>query len=204
MKYLQLEPQDALVRRQRAAVLVELGKLDEALAELDKSDAGAEALPASLKLRAEIYLQQKKIDEAIAVLQKAIAIEPRNAQLHARLGRAYLEKKELAAARRELRLALEIDAKWTDALRDLVAVYFLAEQYEAALQVIELLAKRETLSARSWFIRAICYDKLGRKPEALAAYQEFMAGEHPRTEREEFQARGRIKALTRELEQKKR
>ena len=70
--------------------------------------------------------------------------------------------------------------------------------------MIELLAKRETLSGGSWFIRAICYDKLGRKREALAAYQEFMAGEHPRTEREEFQARGRIKALTRELEQKKR
>ena len=71
---------------------------------------------------------QKKLDEAIQVLQNAIAIESRNAQLHARLGRAYLEKKELAAARRELRLALEIDAKWTDALRDLVAVSFLAEQ----------------------------------------------------------------------------
>ena len=137
-------------------------------------------------------------------MTKAVTVEPRNAQLHARLGRAYLEKRELATAQRELRTALEIDPKWTDALRDLVAVYYLAEQYDAALQVIELLDKRETLSGGSWYVRAICYDKLGRKQEALASYKEFLAGDYPRTDREEFQARGRIKALTHELEQKKK
>ena len=202
--YLQVEPEEAQVRRQRAAALVELGKLDEALRELDRSDEGWELSPPSLRLRAEIYLQQKKVEEAIAVLQKAIALGPKDAGLHARLGRAYLEKKELAAAEKELRAAVQIDAKWTDALRDLVAVYFLAEQYEATLQVIDLLAKRETLSGGSWYIRGICYDKLGRKEEALAAYQQYLAGAQPRTEREEFQAKGRVKALTKELERRKR
>jgi len=203
-KYLTLEPSDGASRVQFAWLLFDGEKFEEAEAELNRAQAQGVASPAAMKLRASLLIHQHRYDDAIAAAAKIVEAAPADVEWHARLGRLYLEKRDFPAAERELLEALRLDAKLTEAVRDLAAVYYLAERYEAALQVIELLTKRETLSGRSWFIRAICYDKLGRKPEALAAYKEFMAGEHPRTEREEFQARGRIKALTRALEQKKR
>jgi hypothetical protein len=52
------------------------------------------------------------------------------------------------------------------------------------------------------FVRATCYDKLHRKAEAAAAYQKFLDANQGRDEKEEFQARERLKVLQRELSKK--
>jgi len=115
-----------------------------------------------------------------------------------------LEKRQFAPAERELRQALQIDPGGIDALRDLGAVYYLGGNHAAALEALDRLAQREPPNAGSWFIRATCYDKLERKQEALAAYQKFLALDQGRNDTQEFQARQRIRVLTRELQQKKR
>ncbi len=202
--YLQLQPQDRESRLRRATVLTDLGHYEQALEELDRSDAEAAASLESYKLRAEIRLQQKQWAQAGEVLQKALELAPRDAELHARLGRVWLEKRDFPVAERELRQALQLDRNWTDALRDLVAVYYLGERYQATLQILDELDRRETPGAGSWFIRATCYDKLGRKAEAVAAYEKFLALDQGHSENEGFQARQRIRILARELERKKR
>ncbi len=202
--YLQLQPQDRESRLRRASVLTDLGHYEQALEELDRGDAEAAASLESYRLRAEIRLQQKQWAQAGEVLQKALELAPRDPELHARLGRVWLEKRDFPAAERELRQALQLDRNWTDALRDLVAVYYLGERYQATLQILDELDRRETPSAGSWFIRATCYDKLGRKAEAVAAYEKFLALDQGHSENQGFQARQRIRILARELEQKKR
>jgi len=202
--YLLLQPQDRESRLQRASVLTDLGHYEQALEDLDRSDAEAAASVESYKLRAEIRLQQKQWAQAGEVLQKALELAPRDAELHARLGRVWLEKRDFPAAERELRQALQLDRSWTNALRDLVAVYYLGERCQATLQILDELDRRETPGAGSWFIRATCYDKLGRKAEAVAAYEKFLALDQGRSEDHGFQARQRIRILARELEQKKR
>jgi len=69
---------------------------------------------------------------------------------------------------------------------------------------LDELDRRETPGAGSWFIRATCYDRLGRKAEAVAAYEKFVALDQGRSENQGFQARQRIRILARELEHKKR
>ncbi len=202
--YLQVQPQDRESRLRRASVLTDLGHYEQALEELDRCDTEAAASLESYKLRAEIRLQQKQWAQAGEVLQKALERAPRDAELHARLGRVWLEKRDFPAAERELRQALQLDRNWTDALRDLVAVYYLGERYQATLQILDELDRRETPGAGSWFIRATCYDKLGRKAEAVAAYEKFLALDQGHSENEGFQARQRIRILARELERKKR
>lgn len=202
--YLQLQPQDRESRLRRATVLTDLGHYEQALEEIDRSDGEAAASLESYKLRAEIRLQQKQWAQAGEVLQKALGLAPRDAELHARLGRVWLEKRDFPAAERELRQALQLDRNWTDALRDLVAVYYLGERYQATLQILDELDRRETPGAGSWFIRATCYDRLGRKAEAVAAYEKFVALDQGRSENQGFQARQRIRILARELEHKKR
>ncbi len=202
--YLQLQPQDRESRRQLARMWFEQKDYEKALAELDRADADTPPSPESLKLRADILIAQKNWDAAIGVLETALQQAPRDAVLHAGLGRIYLQKRDFAAAEKELRLALGLDAQLTDALRDLGAVYYLAGNYPAALQALDLLAKRETPGAGSWFIRATCYDKLGRRQEALEAYEKFLDLDRGHNADQDFQARQRIKLLTRQLGQNKR
>lgn len=201
--YLRLQPKDQDARLQRASILADLKRYDEALAELERSDASAPSL-AGAKLRADIYLQQKQRTQAADALVKAIKLAPQDAELRARLGRVRLEQRDFPAAERELRQALQIDRNSTDALRDLVDVYYLSQNCPATLQALDLLAQREAPNAGSWFVRATCYDKLARKAEAVAAYEKFLELDQGHSDKQDFQARQRIRILTQELQKKKR
>ena len=197
--YLELQPQDQESRIQLASVYLDLERFDQALRELERAEKVGPTSLAVQKLRAEIYLHQKRFPEAAEALQQALALEPSNAELRARLGRLWLEKREFAAAERELRHALRMNPNLTDALRDLVAVYYLGQNCPAALETLSLLAQREAPTAGSWFVRATCHDKLGMKAEALAAYERFLVLDRGENAQQNFQARQRIRILTREL-----
>jgi Flp pilus assembly protein TadD len=200
--YLRQRPDDHSSRGQFASVLADVGREDDALAQLDLIEKAGKSTSKLLELRAAILVRQKKFDEGLQVAARLVELEPRNAQAHARLGRLHLEKRQFAAAERQLRAALALDPKLTDSLRDLVAVYYLSEKYAEALEAQDELARRETPQAGFWFIRATCYDKLRRKPEALAAYQKFLELDNGENPDRNFQARQRVKIITRELQRK--
>jgi tetratricopeptide (TPR) repeat protein len=201
-EYLKLKPDDKAAHLERAGLLAGLDKPDEAIAELDRASAGAPEDLASLKVRSSIYFQMKKYDDAIAALQKAVLLAPEDADLHARLGHLWLEKKNYAFAVRELVASCRLDSRSTDTLRDLLAAEFASGNYPAALQGLDLLAQRETPNARAWFVRGVCYDKLGQKKEAIAAYKRFLEMNAGQANDEYFQASVRVRALERELKEK--
>jgi protein O-GlcNAc transferase len=202
--YLEAQPNDADMRVERASVLVDLGKDDEALAELERAaTVGPENLHA-LKLRSQIYYHAKRFDDAIPVLQKAAAIAPRDPDIPARLGRVYLEKKVYADAIRQLLAAHDLDPKANDILSDLMTAEYMSKDYAIALQVLDTLAKRTELPAPSWFIRAVCYDKLGQPAQALDAYQRFLHLNKDENNDMYFESAVRVRVLTRELQEKKR
>src|ERR1019366_1559135 len=88
-----------------------------------------------------------------------------------------------------------------DALRDLANAFFLDEDYPAALGAMDRLAKIEPPKPGSWFVRAICYDKLSHKAEAIEAYQKFLDQDNGQHDTQDFQARHRILTLQGELGQ---
>jgi tetratricopeptide (TPR) repeat protein len=197
--YLQKTPGDSHARFERAAALQDLNRFDDSLHELDQFDKSAAPTADSLKLRGSIYLQQKKWTEADASFQKALAASPADAQLHLWAGQTKMELRDYTAAEKELRRSLELAPDNSDALRELVGVYYLSGQYEKTLSTLDLLAQRETLSPLSWFFRALSCDKLGRKPEAAAAYQKFLELDRGERPDQEFQAQARLTLLLREL-----
>lgn len=198
--YLVVAPDDYETRMRLTSVLVKLGKYEPALAELDRVDAARGNSSAGFKLRGEILFRQNHLPEATAALEQAAKLEPQDADLRARLGRLWLERRDFPSAERELLEALRLDPRLTDAVRDLAAVYYLGEKYEATLRVQDELAKRETPNAGWWFIRATCYDRLRKLPEAIAAYEKFLSLDEGRSDKQDFQARQRIRILKRELE----
>jgi tetratricopeptide (TPR) repeat protein len=197
--YLQKVPDDRHARFERAVALQDLKRFDECLGELDRLDQGQAPTAESLKLRGSIYLQQKKWPEAGASFEKALSASPDDAQLHLWMGQTKMELHDYAAAENELRRSLALAPANSDALRQLVGVYYLSGQYEATLSTLDLLAQRETPAPLDWFFRALSCDKLGRRPEAAAAYQKFLELDRGQRPDQEFQAQARLKLLLREL-----
>ncbi len=202
--YLQMEPSDAEVRIDRASALVDLGKDDDALAELDRASTNGQEQLRALKLRSQIYWEKKRYDDALPVLQKAVALAPRDPDLLARLGRVYLQKKDYANAVRFLAAAYNMNPSANDLLADAIEAEYLNKNYREALAALDALAKREELPLGSWFMRAACYDNLGDAANALDAYQKFLQLNRDENSDMYFIATARSRVLTRELQNKKR
>ena len=201
-QYLELKPDDAAAHACFIHFLVDQGQNDEALAELDRADAGKPSVP-SLKLRADIQIAQKKWKDAIATLQQAAALAPNDAQLRGGLGRTYLQVRDFPNAEKELKAAIQLDSNKVDYWKDLSSTYYLSRNYPATLAVLDRIDKVETPGAASWFIRALCYDSLNQPKPALEAYQKFLELEKNQDSTQAWQARERSKVLRRMLEGKR-
>ena len=79
-----------------------LSRFDEALAELDLSDAGAAPSADALKMRGEIYMQQKKWKEAGDALKQAISLSPKDSELAEWMGHVDIELRDYPGAVRIL------------------------------------------------------------------------------------------------------
>jgi len=200
-QYLKLKPEDRAAHFDRASALLNLARFDEALAELDRSDAGSAPSAEALKMRGEIFMQQKKWQEAGAVLTQALALSPQDSELADWLGRTDTELHDYPAAVRVLEQVYKQNPQSADALRDLSNALFLNEEYGSALGSMDKLATMEQPQPGSWFIRAICYDKLARKAEAIESYQKFLDLDNGQHDTQDFQARHRIITLQGELGQ---
>ena len=201
-KYLAVEPSDSAARARLVHLLLGQKQYDRALAELNRADTGKPSLEL-LKLRADVEIEQKKWDDAIGTLRQAVALAPGDAQLHGGLGRVYLQKRDFPAAEKELRAALHLDGKNLVYWKDLSSTLFLGGNYPAALETLDEIAKAEEPPAGTWFIRALCYDKLNLPKPALEAYQKFLALDQDKNPDQEWQAHERSKVLRRILEHKR-
>jgi tetratricopeptide (TPR) repeat protein len=201
--YLAVRPQDTEARSRFVRLLVEQGQTDAALAELDKAGAGHPPTVEDLKLRADIEIGQKKLDAAIATLKQALAMAPNDAQLHGGLGRTYLQSRNFSDAEKELKLALQLDRNNLTFWKDLSSTYYLAGNCPATLATLDVIAKVETPGAGAWFIRALCYDKLGQIQPALDAYRKFLELDENKNPDQVWQANQRIHVLEKMAQKKK-
>jgi tetratricopeptide (TPR) repeat protein len=202
--YLELNPGDKSAHFDRASALLNLSRYDEALAELDHFDGGATPASESLKMRGEIYMRQNKWKEAGDALKQAIALAPQDSELAEWIGHVEIELRDYPAAVQILARVYAQNPQSIDALRELSDAFYLNENYAQALDAMDRLAKLETPKPGSWFVRAICYDKLSRKSEAIDAYQKFLDQDGGQHDTQDFQARHRILVLQRELGQSKK
>lgn len=201
-QYLELRPDDADAHARFVRLLMDQGQNEEALAELDRADAGKPSV-SSLKVRADIQIAQKKWKDAISTLQQAVALAPKDAQLRGGLGRTYLQVRDFPNAERELKAAIQLDSNKVDYWKDLSSTYYLSKNYPATLAVLDRVDKFETPGAGSWFIRALCYDSLNQPKPALEAYQKFLELDQNKNPDQVWQAQERSKVLRRMLEGKK-
>jgi Flp pilus assembly protein TadD len=201
-KYLEVRTGDSVARARAVHLLMEEKEYDAAMAELDRTHSGKPSLEL-LKLRADIQIGQKKWDDSIVTLRQAVALAPGDAELRGGLGRVYMQKRDFPAAEKELRAALRLDGKNLAYWKDLSSTFYLGGNYPATLATLDEIAKREQPTAGTWFIRALCYDKLNQPKPALEAYQKFLELDQNKNADQVWQAQERSKVLRRMLEQKR-
>jgi len=205
--YLAVHPTDSAARARLVHLLVEQQQYDLALAELNRAETDQGANVAanldSLKMRADIQIVQKKWDDSIVTLKKAIALSPRDAQLHGGLGRIYLQKRDYPDALKELKTALQLDAKNVAYWKDLSSSYYLSGDCTSTLATLDEIAKLETPGSGAWFLRGLCYDKLNQPKPALDAYQKFLSLDQGQNADQVWQAQERSKVLRNVLEHKR-
>jgi protein O-GlcNAc transferase len=200
-EYLKLKPEDRAAHFDRASALLGLQRFDDALAELDRAEAGVSPGPETLKMRGDIYMQQKKWKEAGETLTQAVKLSSNDPELAYWLGHVDIELHDYPAAIGLLNQVYNQNPQFPDALRDLANAFFLHDDYAAALGAMDQLDKMEPPKPGSWFVRAICYDKLSHKVEAIDAYQKFLDQDNGEHDTQDFQARHRILTLQGELGQ---
>jgi Flp pilus assembly protein TadD len=203
-EYLKLNYGDKPAHFDRASALFYLNRYDDALAELDLSSAGGTPAPEVLKMRGEILMQQNKWKDAGDALKQALAVSPQDSEIAEWIGHIDIELKDYAAAMAILQQVHAHNPQDADALRDLADAFFLNENYGRALEAMDRLAKLEAPKPGSWFIRALCYDRLSRRAEAIEAYQKFLDLDNGQHDTQDFQARHRIPVLQKELGQSKK
>jgi Flp pilus assembly protein TadD len=202
-EYLTVQPQDNAARARLVHLLVEQQQYDAALAELDKTGAGQAPSIENLRLKADIEIGQKNLDAAVTTLKQAVAMAPNDAQLHGGLGRTYLQRRDFPDAEKELKTALNLDRSDLTYWKDLSSTYYLAGNCPGALATLDVIAKVETPGAGTWFIRALCYDKLNQVEPALDAYRKFLELDANKNPDQVWQATQRIHVLEKTAEKKK-
>lgn len=189
---------------QRTEALINLGRYDDALSELDRVKTGGPLSAAVAKKRGELYMHLKNWKEAETALKQAVSLAPQDEDAAEFLGDVEIELHNYPDAIRVLEQVIARNPRASEAFNDLANAYYLTENYAAALDLMDRLAKLETPAPGSWFIRAICYDKLSRKAEAIEAYQKFLDQDRGQHDTQDFQARQRILFLQKELGQAKK
>jgi Flp pilus assembly protein TadD len=200
--YLKTKPDDAAAREHLVHLLISDEKYDEALAEMEKAEKGGNASLESLKLRADILIGEKKWDTAISTLKQAVALAPNDAQLRGGLGRTYLQQRDFVNAEKELKAAIQLDAKNVTYWKDLASTSYLAGEYATTLAVLDHVAQQGPATAGELFVRALCYDKLQQTKAALDAYEKFLQADQNQNADQVWQAQQRISVLKRRLQKK--
>jgi tetratricopeptide (TPR) repeat protein len=113
-----------------------------------------------------------------------------------------LDKRDFNSAAQEFLATLKLQPQNNDVLAGLAGAEYQAKDYTDALQAIDLLSQRRDLSLPTLFVRADCYDKIGKKPEALAAYQKFLSANTDTNSDMYFAAAERARELRREIQKK--
>jgi tetratricopeptide (TPR) repeat protein len=110
-----------------------------------------------------------------------------------------MEKKQYPEAAVEFREATKLQPDSPDGFKNLASAFYLMEKYQATIETLERIAELKADIAGTYFLRAICLDKLHIRRAALENYQNFLKSDAGKNPDQEFQARTRSRIIDLEI-----
>ncbi len=167
----ELNPGYATAHQWYGELLSELGRNEEALAEIKQAQ---QLDPLSLIINTvsgAILQRAGRVDLAIEQLRKTLEIDPNFAQAHWDLGDAYVRKGAFAEAIAEFQRAITLSPNITWYKGALGHAYARAGKSAEARKLLDELKEHSRRSYVSWWDFAAIYAGLGEKDQALASLE---------------------------------
>ncbi|HEV2022271.1 MAG TPA: tetratricopeptide repeat protein [Terriglobales bacterium] len=191
---LKLEPANAAARVQLGRVLMELGRKDEGVAELEAA-AKDSTDPVAERELAAFYLEAKQYEPAALHYRRLLSRDPKNAELHHALGLVLTGQGKFAEAEAVLVAAVNSDPKLKEAYFDLAFAAQRNKDYATAIQALDTRARFYPENPGTYFMRATAYDSLKDFKQAAQNYHQFLLVANGKYPDEEWKARHRLKAI---------
>ncbi len=116
--------------------------------------------------------------QALEYYRRAVELEPRNVDYATGYAASLVQARRFPEAVVILRRILAVMPEHATAHANLATALFEAKDYAAALEEFRWLAARQPENAVTYYFIGIAQDKLTYFPEALAAYEKFLALAH--------------------------
>jgi tetratricopeptide (TPR) repeat protein len=195
---LQQFPDDPGAREKLGQIYLAAHQPDKAAAEFNAA-VRLSPTPANRLALATAYLQNHQGDRAEPLLKEALAADPNDVELRLTIGRVYRDQKNYSQAADYFFSATRLKPDSAEAWSELAGVLTISQQYSQALAALDQLHQLNAEKPGHFFLRAIILDKMHQLKPALANYERFLELSGGQNPDQEFQARGRIKALEHEI-----
>ena len=193
-RLLKLEPANATARVQLGRVLMDLGRKDEGVAELEAA-AKESTDPAAERALAAFYLEAKQYEPAALHYRRLLSRDPKNAELHHALGLVLTGQGKFPEAEAELVAAVNSNPSLKEAYFDLAFAAQRNKDYAITLQALDARARFYPENPGTYFMRATAYDSLKDFKQAAQNYHQFLLVANGKYPDEEWKARHRLKAI---------
>jgi len=157
---------------------------------------------ANLVALAQAYLRTKQPEKAQAVGARLVAQFPDDVELRMFYGRILRDQRKFADAASQFMAAARIKPDLAEAWSELAAALVIAEQYPQGLAALDRVRALGAESTGHYFQRALAFDHLQQRPEAVENYTKFLAASQGKFPDQEFQARQRVRILENEMKKR--
>jgi len=194
-EFLAKQPQSVNAHLQLGRTLAVQNKHEEAVTEFESvlkqqpDDADA------LRALAVSQMKLKQYDKSVTTLKALLEKNPKDPDLHYLMADSLMHAKQFTEAQKEFIATAELKNDWPEPYAGLAFAASEGKNYQLALKALDARAKLTPETAPLFFLRATCYDNLGAKKEASAAYKAFLnvaGGKYPD---QEWQAKHRLIAI---------
>lgn len=180
------------------ALLLKTGHADQAIPALE-SVVAKSPTAANRTALAQAYLDTKQPDKADPLIAQAVAAEPGNYELRTFYGHVLRDQHKYVEAAPQFLAAAQIKPDSVQSWDELGTALILAEQYQQAIAAFDRVFALGAENSGNYYFRALAFDHLHQRKEALADYNKFLEQSQGKDPDEEFIARQRVKILERAL-----
>jgi len=176
---IELDPGYEIAHLWYSNLLLELGRLPEALAEARTAQQLDPLSAFTNDNLAAILYYAGEFDQAVEQCQKTLEIDPASHQAHRHLGQVYIQERRYPDAVSELKKAVELSPGSTEALAELGYVLGISGKKEEARQILLELQDSSQHRAVSSYHLAIVHIGLGERELALQSLRKAVDDHSP-------------------------
>ncbi len=177
------DPNSLDARRALALSLAYVGEYDASIQQFERAIQIYPRLDVLYFELAVYYIVQNNYDAAIAAYDQVLAMEPNNVKAYTRKCETYTTMRDDAKAEEACQEAINLDATYPEAYRQLGMIQYMRKNYEGAIESFETCANLQTAQGiplgeqeiECYYIRGLAQSLLARCDLAWPIFQDALS-----------------------------